>query len=509
MAKKVFLFDIDGVVIPEGDVFFRDRLIKEHKIESQKTNPFFYVDFYRCLVGKADIYKKLPEYFEEWGWQGSVDDLLDFWFSGERDLDHALLEEIGKLREAGHECYIASNQEVNRAKYLWEDVGLKEHFDGAFFSHQLGYLKDHKNYFRHLSENLSRDFSELIFWDNMKEYVDTARSLGVESYLYTSLENYKKTTDLILDAGSGPIKDAKTSVHVLCIQLFSQPPRSIKRIQKGKINLVFEVAIPKEGAFIFQLHPQKERKYLFEQSARVSGEAFRRGIPTHKVSYYGDEFIPYAWIVYEKIEGMTADSYGGDKKKIWKQIGEYAKLIHQIPMSAYGSVRYWKEKPAYSDTWEEEVDFKMEIYKENRILESGRLFGDDEVKVIEREIKKIRRWKFTPMLIHGNLSLDNVLVDDNGKIVGIIDWDEASGGRVPHQEFGSAFAWWMTEGEQKSFLKGYGFSNTKWNKIKRGVVSTQLLMYLSNLIWFTFHKDDEKMKDMCERVREALRFLSS
>jgi putative hydrolase of the HAD superfamily len=190
-TPSAVLFDIDGVVIPEGQLYFSGRLARHLGIDIEIILPFYENEFNRCLVGQADLKEELQQYVRSWGWTGSIDELIEFWFRSERETDSQLLEDIKTLREKGIPCFIASNQEKHRAEYLLLDVGLSQHFDGAFFSCYIGCMKNDPAYFYHVLEKIGPiEPHRIYFWDNIEMYVEVAHHLGIVAHRYISHENF-------------------------------------------------------------------------------------------------------------------------------------------------------------------------------------------------------------------------------------------------------------------------------------------------------------------------------
>lgn len=192
-AARTILFDVDGVIVPEGQLYFSDRLSRDYKIPMEKIAPFFLGQFNGCLVGQLDIKEELTTYLRSWGWIGSVDQLLQYWFEAERDTDGKLLSHIDRLRKRGFKCYIASHQEKNRAEYLLNNVGLKWHFDGAFFSCYIGHMKHERRYYEKALEHMDSRPEEAMFWDDSMQNILVAQELGLDARHYISYPHFKDT----------------------------------------------------------------------------------------------------------------------------------------------------------------------------------------------------------------------------------------------------------------------------------------------------------------------------
>lgn len=186
--RKEILIDADGVVIRPRNKYFSETLAEKQGIPLEEILPFFKGEYKKAQVGEADIREVLPPYLTKWNWQGSVDDFLKFWFESEKNLDEKVLKTVKSLRESGNKVYLASDNEANRAKYLMEELGLKDIFDSAFFSSDLGVTKSNPLFFQKVAETVKVNVSDLNYWDDDQKNVDIASALGVNAHLYTDPE---------------------------------------------------------------------------------------------------------------------------------------------------------------------------------------------------------------------------------------------------------------------------------------------------------------------------------
>ncbi|OGG71896.1 hypothetical protein A3E65_02420, partial [Candidatus Kaiserbacteria bacterium RIFCSPHIGHO2_12_FULL_56_13] len=188
---KAVIFDTDGMVI-HREMYFSQRFSQEFGVPMEKVLPFFKNEFQLCLVGKADLKQELAKYLDKWNWKKSVDDLLLFWFEHESNLDKKMLDSIKVLRDKGIRCYLDTNNEKYRVQYLFDNLGLKNFFDGAFSSAELGFLKPQPEFWSAIHNHLGKpDKSEVLVWDDDKENVESAKSFGFHSEFYSGLDAYE------------------------------------------------------------------------------------------------------------------------------------------------------------------------------------------------------------------------------------------------------------------------------------------------------------------------------
>ena len=120
---KAALLDLDGIAIVGRKRFFSERLAEDLGIPNEIVQEFFSKELKRCTFGNADLKELIAPYLVKWGWPGTVDSLLEYWFVSESTKDEAVLAIVKQLRDKGITCYIATRQEKYRMQYLLDVVG--------------------------------------------------------------------------------------------------------------------------------------------------------------------------------------------------------------------------------------------------------------------------------------------------------------------------------------------------------------------------------------------------
>jgi putative hydrolase of the HAD superfamily len=502
---KAVLFDIDGVLIPEDENFFHGRLARDYNVPLEHIIPFFLTEFPDCLKGKKEIHKALEDYLPMWSWTGTVDDLLEYWFGKEARVDDRMTSIIDELKKNGFEVYIASNQEKQRAMYLMETVGFKDIFSRHFFSCDLGHLKSEGDYFENMLRHVPFAPNELQFWDNTKHNIDVASSFGIDARHFTTYDNFESSIRKLINAKTKEKieieNNEEEAVREIAKKILGHEQFLINRHRGGSANIVFE-AVSDNEKIIIQLNRDIRRFFLYKWSASAMNKARKAGVPvseTLDIGVHGE----FSYMVYKKIQGTVASDYSGDKSEIWFQMGEYARRINTIKAPGYGTIRYSERKVGYRREWRTYIGEEID-----RVINATLQYFDDSLpKIIQRELLNMKGWKFEPKLIHGNLDLKNIIVDDEGKIRGIIDWDEAIYAKSPEFELVTTLAWIQAESEEKynsyrrEFLRGYGINGDELLLMKEKIRSVQFLKYLEYLDWYTvLDKDSASVKEIKWRI---------
>jgi putative hydrolase of the HAD superfamily len=191
MSREILL-DADGVVIRPRHKYFSVKFSEEHGVPIDDILPFFKGEYKRAATGEVNIRDVLPDYLSKWGWEGTVDDFLQYWYEGERDVDERVLGVVRGLRQEGARVYLASDNEAGRARYLMEEVGLQNDFDGGFFSSDLGVIKSQPEFFERVANELQVGPEHIDYWDDDPGNVEVASKSGINANVYKEFEQFKE-----------------------------------------------------------------------------------------------------------------------------------------------------------------------------------------------------------------------------------------------------------------------------------------------------------------------------
>jgi putative hydrolase of the HAD superfamily len=184
MKNKIYMFDADGVVIQSQ--MFSYKYAQEFDINISELNDFFKTDFQACLVGKSDLKIVIKPWLKKWNWSKSVDEFLDYWFKAEHQINFDLIENIRELREKKIKCVLATNQEQYRLEYMKKEMDFETTFDKIYSSNLIGFKKPATQYYSYILNDLNVNPSDIIFYDDRQENIESAKLLGIDSYLYNT-----------------------------------------------------------------------------------------------------------------------------------------------------------------------------------------------------------------------------------------------------------------------------------------------------------------------------------
>lgn len=179
---------------------FSLRFAKQYGVSEDKISPFFKNEFQQCLVGQADLKKELKKYAPEWGWHGTINELLDFWFSGEAEINEQIVKVIRDLKQKGINCYLATNNERYRTEYMVQKLEFEKIFAKIFSSAYIGLKKPQVEFYDYILNEIGFKKDEVMFWDDQAEELEDVKKQGymIEKYTdFTSFRNKLKICGLL------------------------------------------------------------------------------------------------------------------------------------------------------------------------------------------------------------------------------------------------------------------------------------------------------------------------
>lgn len=187
---KVIIFDADGMLV-RGERF-SSRFSRDFNVPMEKIRLFFDNEFKDCILGKKDLIEEIKPYLTLWGYNGTVEEILDYWFARDRVIDKDVLEAVEHFRKDGKICILATNQEKHAATFLRKEMGLEKIFDFIVASSDIGYKKPQVEFFEEIFKKLPGiKKEEILFFDDRPENIEGVKNFSMQTRLYKNIKDLK------------------------------------------------------------------------------------------------------------------------------------------------------------------------------------------------------------------------------------------------------------------------------------------------------------------------------
>ena len=180
---RAVLFDADGVIQNASSADLSARLERILGFVPDPLDVFTDEVFEAerpALAGQAELIDMLEPIVRKWGAAGSAAALAEAWWCS-IEADPAVLALIGRLRQQGMLCALATNQQRFRANYMRETFAYDTLFERSFYSYELGCVKPDVLYFQRILASLPLEPAQILFIDDVEKNVAAARSVGIQA----------------------------------------------------------------------------------------------------------------------------------------------------------------------------------------------------------------------------------------------------------------------------------------------------------------------------------------
>ena len=176
---KALMMDVDGVVIrgksgngePWHASLLADLGVRYDDLQSE----FFAIHWQDVAIGRADLRDCLAPVLAAIAPHVAVEDLIAYWHENDAALDGDVLDAVDRARQNGLRAMLATNQDHDRSRYLWRDLGLERHFDDMIYSAALGFRKPEPGFYRAAARRTALAPEAHLLIDDNEENVLAAR----------------------------------------------------------------------------------------------------------------------------------------------------------------------------------------------------------------------------------------------------------------------------------------------------------------------------------------------
>jgi len=192
MPRAIF-FDVDGVLVhgyhsnPEKSVRWDENLLRDLGIDPEEFRHKFVFEIFisEVLTGRRPLVSALEEVLPDLGFHRSPMILVDYWMRHDSNIDEDLMDIVARMaRSDGAALYLATNQEHMRALWLWQSLGMSEHFADIFYAARMGTLKPEGGFFESVMKRIGPQVEPPLLFDDSPKVVEGARAFGWDAVLY-------------------------------------------------------------------------------------------------------------------------------------------------------------------------------------------------------------------------------------------------------------------------------------------------------------------------------------
>ena len=187
MAIQAIMVDVDGVLLVHPDERgWSANLERDIGISASNLQTDFFDRHWDDIIhGRASLRERLAPVLQGMSPQVTCDELIGYWFSNDAHINNALLAELAALRADGMEIHLATVQEHERARYLWEELDLRSSFDGLHYAAELGCAKPAARFYKSIEARTGFRPWDLFLIDDRIENVEGAIKCGWAAALWT------------------------------------------------------------------------------------------------------------------------------------------------------------------------------------------------------------------------------------------------------------------------------------------------------------------------------------
>jgi Ser/Thr protein kinase RdoA (MazF antagonist) len=295
-------------------------------------------------------------------------------------------------------------------------------------------------------------------------------------------------------------KVAEAVSKILKVQVFN-----CTKFPKGEVNHVYKIETNK-GNFVARVFryrdwPEKDKLPWIEKQLAKSK------IPHAKILYYSrsDRFFPNGLMIQTYLEGPLGTEALKRKllshKALYYKMGQLAARLHKITCRQLGSPTEKKiQKVSYT-----QLQLRVASRMLSKLTKQGVIQKSALTKVqntIQQTFQDLEA-KLHPVLLHGDLSESNVIVDKKFQLT-LIDWDNAKAGIWPAEYIELERRLLLRHARNRatlkqSFYQGYGKRNLSRTEQQKVEDTLLLIRQVWQMHYYFF---DRKEKQNFFKIRK-------
>ena len=287
---------------------------------------------------------------------------------------------------------------------------------------------------------------------------------------------------------------------------FGREPSRIVYKPSGLTNYVFTINHV-EGQFVIRLSPDPERINAFKKELWTTQKVRKIGVPTPEVLAVGNTIVPTPYQIARRVSGTEA-THHPKRMEIIRELGRHASLINSIQTHGFGKDFDWHDEEQFMRlSWSDYLDQEWLLADRLRILEEQKMLLSRQLEILRAIIDKARKLDERPALNHGDLRLKNVIVDEDGEIAAIVDWEDSISTIAPQWDV-SIGLHDLSIDEKHLFIEGYGLSHGDIEDMAPLMKAFNILNYATTIKIAVENQDHKTLAECRLRLHGCLDLFS-
>lgn len=185
---KLIAWDFDGVLnkgYPDGFHRWQETFEADLGVSASVFTDFMFGsgDFNAVLTGQRDLLDLLQNWISAHSIPHKAQAVLDYWLAKDAYLDTQV---VGWMAACAIPGVIATNNEVHRATYIWETMGLRNKAQKIFASGTLGFKKPDMQFFHAVEAWCGLTPEDILLIDDAEKNIVAAAARGWQTFHFTA-----------------------------------------------------------------------------------------------------------------------------------------------------------------------------------------------------------------------------------------------------------------------------------------------------------------------------------
>ncbi|HZA95271.1 MAG TPA: phosphotransferase, partial [Burkholderiaceae bacterium] len=218
---------------------------------------------------------------------------------------------------------------------------------------------------------------------------------------------------------------ARTYAIEVATKVLRKFPQHVRRRGGGLTNLVYQVDAGNESVIV-RVHADPAKLKVFKRERQAMTLARNERLPVPRILHVGAD--PHPFMVLENVRGVVG-THAYDKIGTVRQMGEITARIHSIRMPGFGPAAVdsaFAARAPRRPSWGAHLEADLKASERITTLERLGMFLPDNADKMRQILAHMSAWRRNPVLHHGDMRLKNIIVDQDGRIIAVLDWEQCT-----------------------------------------------------------------------------------